>query len=149
MTSPALSPAVIRFEVFEVSLQTAELRKSGLKVKLQEQPFRVLAMLLERPGEMVTREEMRRKLWPADTFVDFDHGLNSAVARLREGLGDSADKPRYIETIVKRGYRFIAPFTRPIPVPPVTGSAPAVQNKASIGSHTSGIMWISAVLCLG
>jgi TolB-like protein/DNA-binding winged helix-turn-helix (wHTH) protein/tetratricopeptide (TPR) repeat protein len=108
MTPPALSPAVIRFEVFEVSLETAELCKSGRRVKLQEQPFRVLAMLLERRGEMVTREEMRQKLWPADTFVDFDHGLNSAVARLREALNDSAESPRFIETVPRRGYRFIA-----------------------------------------
>ena len=108
MTPPALSPAVIRFEVFEVSLETAELCKSGRRVKLQEQPFRVLAMLLERRGEMVTREEMRQKLWPADTFVDFDHGLNSAVARLREALNDSAENPRFIETVPRRGYRFIA-----------------------------------------
>ncbi len=108
MTPPAPSPAVIRFEVFEVSLQTAELRENGRRVKLQEQPFRVLAMLLERPGEMVTRDEMRRKLWPADTFVDFDHGLNSAVARLREALNDSAEMPRFIETVPRRGYRFIA-----------------------------------------
>jgi Tol biopolymer transport system component/DNA-binding winged helix-turn-helix (wHTH) protein len=108
MTQPALSPAVIRFEAFEVSLQAAELRKRGRRVKLQEQPFRVLAMLLERPGEMVTREEMRQKLWPADTFVDFDHGLNSAVARLREALNDSAENPRFIETVPRRGYRFIA-----------------------------------------
>ncbi len=108
MTPPALSTAVIRFDVFEVSLQAAELRKRGRRVKLQEQPFRVLAMLLERPGEMVTRGEMRQKLWPADTFVDFDHGLNSAVARLREALNDSAEKPRFIETVPRQGYRFIA-----------------------------------------
>lgn len=118
MTPPALSPAVIRFDVFEVSLQTAELLKSGRRVKLQGQPFRVLAMLLERPGEMVTREEMRQKLWPAGTFVDFDHGLNSTVARLREALNDSAEKPRFIETVPRQGYRFIAHADLPAPPDP-------------------------------
>jgi DNA-binding winged helix-turn-helix (wHTH) protein len=101
-------PAIVRFDVFEIDLQAGELRKEGRKVKVQEQPFRVLSLLLQRPGQVVTREELREQLWPADTFVDFDHGLNSAVARLREALRDSADKPRFIETIAKRGYRFIS-----------------------------------------
>ena len=103
-------PAIVRFDVFEIDPQAGELRKEGRRVKLQEQPFRVLSVLLQRPGQVVTREELREQLWPADTFVDFDHGLNSAVARLREALRDSADKPRFIETIAKRGYRFIAPL---------------------------------------
>ena len=107
MTTPTLPRPLIRFEVFEVDLQAAELRKRGHRVKLQEQPFRVLAMLLDRPGEVVTREELRQKLWPADTFVDFDHGLNSAVARLREALEDSADEPQFVETVPRQGYRFI------------------------------------------
>jgi len=101
-------PAIVRFDVFEIDLQAGELRKEGRKVKVQEQPFRVLSLLLQRPGQVVTREELREQLWPADTFVDFDHGLNSAVARLREALRDSADKPRFIETIAKRGYRFVS-----------------------------------------
>ncbi len=99
---------VIRFGAFEVDLQASELRKHGLKIKLQDQPFVILTMLLERPGQLVTREELRLKLWPADTFVDFDHGLNNAINRLREALGDSADLPRFIETLPRRGYRFIA-----------------------------------------
>ena len=102
-------PAIVRFDIFEIDSQAGELRKDGRRVKLQEQPFRVLSLLLQRHGQVVTREELREQLWPADTFVDFDHGLNSAVARLREALRDSADKPRFIETIAKRGYRFIAP----------------------------------------
>jgi len=118
MTQPVLSPAVIRFEVFEVDLKGGELRKGGRKVKLQEQPFRVLALLLERPGEIVSREELRQTLWPADTFVDFDHGLNSAVARLREALNDSASQPRFIETIPRQGYRFIALLDLPAPPQP-------------------------------
>ena len=101
-------PAIVRFDIFEIDLQAGELRKEGRRVKVQEQPFRVLSFLLERAGEVVTREELRERLWPADTFVGFDHGLNSAVGRLREALGDSADNPRFVETIAKRGYRFIA-----------------------------------------
>jgi Tol biopolymer transport system component/DNA-binding winged helix-turn-helix (wHTH) protein len=103
------NPHVLRFGVFEVDLREGELRKSGLRIKLQDQPFQVLVMLLERPGEMVTREELQRRLWPADTFVDFDHSLNSAVKKLREALGDQAENPRFIETLHRRGYRFIAP----------------------------------------
>src|SRR5262244_1715903 len=101
---------VVRFSTFEVNLQTGELRKQGQKLKLQEQPFQVLAALLERPGEVVTREELRRKLWPSDTFVDFDHSLNAAIKRLRDVLGDAADTPIFIETLARRGYRFIAPI---------------------------------------
>jgi Tol biopolymer transport system component/DNA-binding winged helix-turn-helix (wHTH) protein len=100
---------IIRFGVFEVDLNNGELRRNGLKVKLQEQPFQVLARLLEHPGEVVTREDLRRSLWPADTFVDFEHGLNAAIKRLRDALGDSAETPVFIETLPKRGYRFLVP----------------------------------------
>src|SRR5580704_16544646 len=99
----------IRFGIFEVDLQAGELRRQGVKVKLQQQPFQVLTMLLEHPGEVVTREEIQKRLWPADTFVDFDRGLNRATNRLREALGDEADSTRFIETLPRRGYRFIAP----------------------------------------
>ena len=98
----------VRFGVFEVDLQTGELRKSGSKIRLQEQPFQVLSLLLERRGETVTRNELRGRLWTADTFVDFDHGLNKAINKIRETLGDSATSPRFIETVARRGYRFIA-----------------------------------------
>ncbi len=103
----------IRFGDFEVDLRAGELRKSGRKIKLQEQPFRVLAMLLERPGEAVTREELHEKLWPADTFGDFDHGLNVAVNKIREALGDSAEHPHFVETLSRRGYRFVARVRTP------------------------------------
>jgi len=103
------SSRIIRFSTFELNLHTGELRKQGQKVKLQEQPLQVLAALLERPGELVTREELHSKLWPADTFVDFDHSLNAAIKRLRDALGESADAPVFIETLARRGYRFIAP----------------------------------------
>jgi cholera toxin transcriptional activator len=109
MSSPQASTAgMYRFGVFEVNSAAGELRKSGVRIRLQEQPFQVLLTLLERPGGIVTREELQQKLWPADTFVDFDHGLNTAVNKLREALGDSAVNPRYIETLARRGYRFLA-----------------------------------------
>jgi cholera toxin transcriptional activator len=108
---PSSNPGrIARFGVFELDLAVGELRKNGAKLRLQEQPFQVLALLLGRAGEIVTREELREKLWPADTFVDFDHSLNTAVNKLRETLGDSASSPRYIETLARRGYRFIAPL---------------------------------------
>src|SRR5258705_3408892 len=103
-------PAPRRFGVFELDLRAGELRRNGIKIRLQEQPFQVLTMLLERPGEIVTREELRSRLWPADAFLDFDHGLNAAVKRLRDALGDSAESPRFIETLARRGYRFLVPI---------------------------------------
>jgi cholera toxin transcriptional activator len=108
---PQSSPArrTLRFAAYEVDLAAGELRKNGTRIRLQEQPFQILVYLLERPGEVVTREELRQKLWPADTFVDFDHSLNTAVNKLRESLGDSASSPRYVETLARRGYRFLAP----------------------------------------
>src|SRR5467141_5419243 len=107
MATPILSGRV-RFGVFEVDLRSGELHKQSIKIKLHDQPFQVLAMLLEHPGELVTREQLHRRLWPSDTFVDFDHGLNVAVKKLRRALSDSADNPRFIETLARRGYRFVA-----------------------------------------
>src|SRR5487761_1770797 len=107
-TSP---PRNLRFGVFEVDLQTGELRKHGVRVKLREQPFQILILLLEQPGAPVTREELRQKLWPAHTFVDFDRSLNKAMTKLRSALGDSAESPRFIETLHRRGYRFLAPVS--------------------------------------
>jgi Tol biopolymer transport system component/DNA-binding winged helix-turn-helix (wHTH) protein len=104
---------LVSFGPFEVDLRAGELRRNGSKVRLQEQPFQILTMLLERPGEVVMREELRNRLWPADTFVDFDHGLNAAVKRLRDALGDSAETSRFVETLARRGYRFVAPVGRP------------------------------------
>src|SRR4051794_9062629 len=118
------SNEVVRFGIFEADLARAELRKKGLRIRLQEQPFRVLVALLQRPGEMVSREELIRRLWPDGTVVDFDRGLNAAVNRLRQALSDSADVPRYIETVARRGYRFIghiensiAAGASPLPAP--------------------------------
>src|ERR1700688_3847694 len=116
-------PRSRRFGVFEVDLRAAELRKRGVRIKLQEQPFRILSLLLEHPGEVVTREELREKLWPAHTFVDFDRSLNKAMTKLRFALGDSAESPRYIETIPRHGYRFLAPINMPREAAAALGSS--------------------------
>ena len=101
-----------RFGLFELDTRLGELRRQGKRVRVQEQPFQILTALLERPGEIVSREELRQRLWPNDTFVDFDHSLNTAVNKMREVLGDSATSPRFVETVARKGYRFIAPVER-------------------------------------
>ena len=113
---------IIHFSIFELDLKAGELRRNGTKVKIQEQPFQILAALLERPGEVVTREELRNRLWPADTFVDFDHGLNAAIKRLRDALGESAETPVFVETLARRGYRFIGNIQRPTANKPTRAS---------------------------
>src|SRR5215469_16864095 len=123
-----------RFGVFEADPATGELRRQGLRVKLNAQPFQVLLMLLERPGELVTREEISRQLWPDGTFVDSEHGLNSAVNRIREALGDSAGNPRFVETLARRGYRFVAPVEQVTPnqpeaIPPAAGIEPETDPE--------------------
>jgi DNA-binding winged helix-turn-helix (wHTH) protein len=105
-------PALYRFGVFELDVVNGELRRRGVRVKLHLQPFQVLAMLLERPGETLTREQICRELWPDGTFVDYEHGVNSAVNRLREALGDKASNPRFVETLARRGYRWLVPVER-------------------------------------
>jgi cholera toxin transcriptional activator len=108
MPSSNREARLLRFGVFEVDLTAGELRKNGARIRLQEQPFQVLTALLQNAGQVVTRDELREKIWPADTFVDFDHSLNTAVNKIRESLGDSASSPRFVETLARRGYRFIA-----------------------------------------
>jgi TolB-like protein/DNA-binding winged helix-turn-helix (wHTH) protein/Flp pilus assembly protein TadD len=120
----------LRFGVFELDLRAGELRKHGLRVRLQEQPFQVLATLLEHPGEVVTREELQKKLWPADTFVDFGHGLNKTINKIREALGDSAETPRFVETVARRGYRFLAEV-KVVEAAPVRGPERATQPEPS------------------
>lgn len=135
---PPSQERLIRFDAFEADVRTGELRKQGVKVRLAEQPFSVLAMLLAQPGEVVTRDELQQKLWPADTFVDFDRGLNKAINRLRDALGDSADAPRFIETLPKRGYRFVGnvlppPARSPVPAsPPVDRAEPTPVRKRRV-----------------
>ena len=107
-TSNAALPDIVRFGIFELSRRNGELRKRGLRIALQEQPLRILLTLLERPGDIVTRDELCRRLWPEGTFVDFEHSLNAAIRRLRTALGDDADVPRFVETVHRRGYRFLA-----------------------------------------
>jgi DNA-binding winged helix-turn-helix (wHTH) protein len=111
-TVPDSAPRLVRFGIFELDLETGELRRKGARVPLQEQPFQVLAELVRRPGELVTREQLRARLWPAAVFVDFDHGLNKAVGKVRDALGDLAERPRFVETLERRGYRFIAQVER-------------------------------------
>jgi cholera toxin transcriptional activator len=125
-----------RFGVFEADTGTKELHRSGVRVRLHAQPFQILAMLLAQPGELLTREEIARELWPEGTFVDYEHGVNSAVNRLREALGDTASQPRYVETLSRRGYRFLAPVER-VELPVVTGS-PAVVAEV-YGHAASGV----------
>ncbi len=127
------NPHIVRFASFAVDLRAGELTKEGRRIRLQEQPLQVLAMLLERPNEVITREELQLKLWPADTFVDFDHGLNSAVARLREALNDSAERPRYIETVARRGYRFIGKLEDAVP-PVAVVQVPATSGEQATSS---------------
>src|SRR5215475_2126958 len=137
---------VIRFATFEVDLQAQELRKAGLRLKLSGQPFQVLAILLERPGTVVTREELQKRLWPG-TFVDVDHNLNTAINKIREALGDSSENPRFVETLPRRGYRFIGPITADgtaaaegahVAESRSTGPEPAARKRALLATALLG-----------
>ena len=143
MPTAARSTNTMRFEGFEVDLRAQELYKAGRKIKLQVQPFQVLAMLLEQPGEVVTREEMQKRLWPADTFVDFDHSLNTAIKKLRQALGDDKKKPRFVETLPKRGYRFLVSVKKP------AGSAEAAKTTvaplAATAKDEAASPWVGRV----
>src|SRR5499427_1707028 len=141
MAAPVSSADHMQFGVFELDLRNAELRKSGVKVKLQEQPLKILQALLENPGQIVTREELRSRMWPAKTFVEFDQGLYNAMARLRETLGDSSENPRFVQTVARRGYRFIAP----VAVPKERTSSETTPGIAGSGWF-SVYRWISSVL---
>jgi cholera toxin transcriptional activator len=122
---------LLRFSVFEADLAAGELRKNGARIRLQEQPFQVLTLLLQNAGQVVTRDELREKIWPADTFVDFDHSLNTAVNKIREALGDSASSPRFVETLARRGYRFIVAVD-------VIATATTISAAAESGSGGGG-----------
>jgi DNA-binding winged helix-turn-helix (wHTH) protein len=143
----AKSAGVFRFGVFEVDAATGELRKQGLRIRLQEQPSQLLLMLLNHAGEVVSREEIRRKLWPPDTFVDFDSSLGTALRKLRQALGDSADNPRFIETLARRGYRFIAPVHGPSAIPPVESPGPEARERRVL-IHKRFWVALAAVLVL-
>jgi TolB-like protein/DNA-binding winged helix-turn-helix (wHTH) protein len=143
---PALA---IRFGVFEADLRSGELRRQGVKIRLQEQPFQALAILLERPGDVVTREELQKRLWSTDTFVDFDRGLNKAIKKIRDALGDSAESPRFIETLPQRGYRFIAPVEPSgagfVPFPGQGSQAPRASAQRQWLLALTGAVGIAAL----
>jgi TolB-like protein/DNA-binding winged helix-turn-helix (wHTH) protein len=154
------SEGLLRFGDFVADLNAGELRKHGIRIRVQVQPFQVLRILLEHPGQSVTREELQKQIWPADTFVDFDHGLNNAVKKLRQALGDDAENPRYIETLAKRGYRFIGTVenggpvvTReaaPVPVPPKKGPLPTARGKGHVwGLGLGAAVMVGLMLVLG
>jgi TolB-like protein/DNA-binding winged helix-turn-helix (wHTH) protein len=128
----AKAPEIVRFGIFEVDCRTGELRKRGLKIRLQEQPLQILIMLLERPGEVVTRDEIQARLWPCGTIVEFEHSIATAIKKLRQALGDEAGTPRYVETLPRRGYRFIARIEEVHPLSPPRARAPA--SSASVGA---------------
>src|SRR5437763_9705819 len=138
----------VRFGLFELDLAQGVLTKEGRRIRLQEQAFRVLSILLERPGQTVTREQFRQALWTADTFVDFDRGLNAAIAKLRQALGDSADNPRFIETQARRGYRFIAPVTGPVEAV-VVAATDASKSRFTRHSVTRGLTGALLLLLIG
>lgn len=167
MAEPSVDPRILRFGLFELDVDARELRKSGIRVKLHQQPFEILTMLLEQPGQVVTREELQKRLWPADTFVDFDLSLNSAVKKLRQALNDDSDNPRFIETLYRRGYRFIGPVIArpqprasedlahpsPRPLSPVLVLPEAASSPASVTFQRrpwwrSWILLLSALLVL-
>lgn len=134
-----------KFGEFEADLRAAELRKRGHRLRMQMQPFQILVALLERPNDVVTREELRQRLWPEDTFVDFDHGLNTAVAKLRETLGDSAASPKYVETIAKRGYRFLAEVEK-LEEMTLIGASPTLATTPSVSPPTPATVPDAAAL---
>src|SRR6202789_3931843 len=134
----------VQFGLFEADLKSGELHRSGVRVRLQSQPFKLLAALLERPGEVIAREELQKRLWGADTTVDFDHSLGIAVNKLRDALGDSAENPRFVETLAKRGYRFIAPVNAidPLAAQAAAQPAPAPALSGTVRSWTAVWLWI-------
>ena len=135
MTHPNF-PHRVRLGEFELDVESGELWGNGTRVRLQIQSFELLKALLERPGQMVSREELRQRLWPGDTFVDFEHGLNAAVRRLREVLGDTADDPKFVETIPRRGYRLVAPIEVPAPAPTPESESAAPDARRVLRSPT-------------
>ena len=141
MLEPVPNSQVVRFGIYEVDLRLGELRKNGIRVKLTGQPFQILAILLEHPSDLVTREQLQQRLWPSDTFVDFDRSLNTAINRVREALGDSAENPRFVETLPRRGYRFIAEVQSPSNrlTPGTLGERPRVEQ--AVAPHTGPRRW--------
>lgn len=149
MSSDSTKPALCRFGSFEFDPQTGELRKLGMRVHLEGQPVAIMAMLLERPGQLVSRDELQKRLWPADTFVDFEHSLNAAIRRLRLALDDSAESPRYVETMARRGYRWIAPLAGADGATNIEAVSPVPQPRLSRGLRAAiGLASGAAILAL-
>jgi TolB-like protein/DNA-binding winged helix-turn-helix (wHTH) protein/Tfp pilus assembly protein PilF len=151
MATPNPYQTIVRFGVYELDLQAGVLRKNGMRIRCQEQPLQVLAALLERPGELITRDELRKRVWPEDTFVDFDHALNTAVKKIRAALNDDADFPRYIETVPRRGYRFIAPVTEEavqVFDTPATLAAVASQEGDNLQEEPFQMRWLMVSLAI-
>src|ERR1700675_4492492 len=155
MAAPVQTARALRFDIFELDLRAGQLRKRGVRLRLQGQPLQVLAALLKHAGEVVTREELRGEVWAAGTFVDFDHSLHNAIARVREALGDSAEIPRYIETLPRRGYRFIAPVEEvqdeQASQPPTETSSPTVEPVATVpptGRRARTVLTVSFLLAV-
>jgi DNA-binding winged helix-turn-helix (wHTH) protein len=145
---PPVPPRIIRFGVFQVDLCSGELFKNGHKVRIEAQPFHILSILLKRPGELVTREELKQGLWNQDTFVDFDHGLNAAIKKLREALNDEAKTPHCIETLPRRGYRFICPLDRFPEATQPRGRAPPKVPRAKESKSRDWLLWIGVLVVL-
>src|SRR5579862_8612828 len=140
---------ILSFGPFEVDLRACELRKHGIRIKLQEKPYQILVLLLERPGEVVPRERLRHELWDPDTFVDFDQSLNSAMKKLRQALGDSAESPRFVETQARRGYRFLAPVQAVPPAPEIPEPAINVTPPRIPWGLAAGVLLAIAILAVG
>ena len=147
MDRPRSSGDRFRFDDFEVDVCLRQLRKHGERIRLQDQPFQVLLTLLEQQGELVTRDELRARIWPKGTFIDFDHGLNTAIKKIRSALGDSANIPRYVETIPRRGYRFLAPVDRIIGEDN-QGTVPLASPRAAAVTWLGGLRWRPLALLL-
>ena len=148
MDRTAASPSIYRFGPFELSVDAAELRKNGIRLKLQDQPFHILCTLIEHSGELVAREQLRQQLWPDGTFVDFEHGLNTAIKKLRDVLNDDADTPRYIETIPRKGYRFIASLNREATQPPQQAFPPQPQRRSRTLLAIAGVALVALAALL-
>src|SRR5882724_4664114 len=145
MEAPTRFADTVRFGTFQLDLKARELHKAGVKVKLQDQPFRVLALLVAQAGQVVTREELRQKIWPSDVYVAFDQGLNNAIKKVRDALGDSADNPRFIETVAKQGYRFLAPVSV---VPQRSSESPSRFGLRTIFTALIGLTIASVLVAL-
>src|SRR5215510_4275409 len=147
MDAPSQPTEIAKFGIFQLDLKVRELHRAGVKVKLQDQPFRVLATLVGRAGDVVSREELRQNIWPSDVYVAFDQGLNNAIKKVRDALGDSAENPRFVETVAKQGYRFLAPVNvvQPHPAEPITQVGLRTIRKAVLIGLTATSMFAALV----